>query len=206
MYTEELEKDLYRCLGLMSMNWRKQENTSDTNSSFIYKCDTLKQCLEEIRKNNADRNYALHRWYNYKTSIITEEIFCKYGAKHCEDLYNHDVDIYITEIPFDVKLTCYPIKLFDKKPYDLSKRSGKNNMIRWLYENQSQGNRKQLVNRLYVMCDGDSYWESVINKSNFNKIEDSISKYMDYIKTHKINEITIDNEHKILSDLICVKK
>lgn len=101
------------------------ENKDDSDTNFIYKCSTLSQCLEETEKRGLNRNYILHRWYNYKTSIETENIFCTYGATHCENIYDHDKDIYIDNIPFDVKLTCYPKKLFKEKPYNLTKRNGK---------------------------------------------------------------------------------
>lgn len=204
MPREDLEKDLYDCIGLMGINWTIQKNKDDFDTNFIYKCNTLSQCLEEIEKRGLNKNYVLHRWYNYKTSIETESIFCTYGATHCENLYDHDKDIYINNIPFDVKLTCYPKKLFKEKPYNLTKRSGKNDMINWLYTNQSQENRKQLLNRLYVICDGDSYQNSIINKSNFVMIESVIKVFMDYIKTNKINEIVV-NGKKVLSDIIYIK-
>lgn len=206
MSREDLELDLHRCLDLMGIDWKKQSNDNDSDTNFIYKCETLNQCLEEISKSGVNKNYALHRWYNYKTSIETEEIFCKYGAKHCENKYDHNVDIYISDIPFDVKLTCYPKKLFKQKPYDLTTRSGKNDMIRWLYVNQSQENRKQLINRLYVMCDGELYSDAFIMKCNFSKIESVVASYMKYIQSHKINEITVEENKKVLCDLLYVKE
>ena len=129
-----LEKDLKKTMEIISANWKMQNNTYDRATNFIYSMESLEECLKEIERRNVNKEYALHRWYNYMTSVHCEYIFCEYGAVHEEDKYNHDVDIYIDGIPFDVKLTVYPAKLWSR-PYDLSTREGKNEMIRWYYVN-----------------------------------------------------------------------
>lgn len=128
-------------MDIISSNWKMQNDFYDKSTNFIYRIDNLNDCLIEIEKTQADREYALHRWYNYITSIYCEYIFCNYGAVHEKDKYNHDVDIYIDNIPFDIKLTVYPAKL-SSRPYDLTTRSGKNEMIRFYYANQLKQSRK----------------------------------------------------------------
>ena len=147
----QLEKDLKKCLSLISADWKMQNNYMDRRSNFIYRCNTLEECLRQIQITGVDKEYALHRWYNYMTSIACEYLFCEFGAVHEEDVYNHDVDIYINGVPFDVKLTVYPAKL-SNRPYNLKTRQGKNQMIQWYYANQSQQARKQLLNRIYVVA------------------------------------------------------
>ena len=151
---QKLENDLKQALLLIDSNWSMQNNFYDKRTNFIYSCETLSECLSKIDSLGVDKNYALHRWYTYKTSVEVEYIFCDYGAVHETDKYNHDVDIFIENIPFDVKLTVYP-KALSSRPYDLNSRDGKNDMIRWFYEHQSQEGRKQILNRLYVVCDGE---------------------------------------------------
>ena len=202
----ELEKDLHRCLDLLSKNWNSQNNKEDELTNFIYQCDTLGECLFQILKQNVDIQYALHRWYNYKTSVACESIFCDYGAIHEVDVTNHDVDIYINDIPFDVKVTVYPSKLINRS-FDLRFRNGKNEMLRWLYKNQSQQNRKQLVNRLYVVCDGKTEHERLAMKSNFSCIKDKISKFMKYSIKYGINAVEIADGNKVYnlrSDIIYI--
>ena len=199
-----LEKDLKKTMEIISANWKMQNNTYDRATNFIYSMESLEECLKEIERRNVNKEYALHRWYNYMTSVHCEYIFCEYGAVHEEDKYNHDVDIYIDGIPFDVKITVYPAKLWSR-PYDLSTREGKNEMIRWYYANQSQQSRKQMLNRLYVVCDARTPYENMVMKSNFDLMRERISAFMKYVKEHGLNEITITDcgkDYRLKSDII----
>lgn len=201
-----LEEDLRECLSIINSDWNTQNNILDKQTNFIYQCNTLKECLDLIDKQNVDKEYALHRWFNYMTSIKCEDIFCEYGAVHDNNIYNHNVDIYIKGIPFDVKLTVYPAKLY-QHPYNLKTRKGKNQMINWYYLNQSQESRKQLINRIYVVCDGSSQKERLELKCNFSIIRDKIKKFIDYTTKNGFNTVYItDNnkEYKIYSDIIYI--
>lgn len=200
----KLENDLKEVMNIISEKWQVQNNFYDKNSNFIYRMRTLEECLNEIDRLKVDKNYALHRWYNFKTSCYCEEIFCEYGAVKERDIYNHDVDIYIDNVPFDVKLTVYPAKL-KNRPYDLTTRAGKNDMIAWYYDNQSQGNRKQLLNRLYVVCDAKTSYENMVMKSNFELMRVKIAQYMESVKADGLNEIVINEngeEYRLKSDII----
>lgn len=203
----KLENDLKKCLELISADWVMQNNLDDQKTNYIYKAETLERCLQLINENNGNKDYALHRWYNYMTSVYCEYLFCDYGAIHEKDIYNHDVDIYINEIPFDVKLTIYPAKLKDR-PFDLKKRSERNKMIEWYYLNQSQQSRKQLLNRIYVVCDGKDANECLRMKSDFSLLRTKIKNFMEYINCNGFNEVDIiDNNMKytLKSDIIHVK-
>ena len=201
---KQLEEDLKKTMEIISASWNMQNNSYDKASNFIYQMKSLNECLSEIERRNVNREYALHRWYKYMTSIQCEYIFCEYGAVHDTNKYNHDVDIYIDDIPFDVKLTVYPAKL-SSRPYDLTTREGKNDMIRWYYANQSQQNRKQMLNRLYVVCDASSPYENMVMKSNFDLMRRRISDFMQNVKSNGLNEIVITDcgrEYKLMSDII----
>ena len=200
----QLEKDLKETMDIISSNWKMQTNSLDKRTNFIYRINSLEECLLEIERTGVERDYALHRWYNYKTSVYCEYIFCDYGAVHEKDKLNHDVDIYIDGVPFDVKLTLYPAKL-SSRPYDLRTRSGKNDMIRWYYANQSQESRKQMLNRLYVVCDAPTPYENMVMKSNFDLMRQRISAYMEYVKSEGFNELIIKDggsSYKLKSDII----
>ena len=195
-----MEQDLKKALTMLSASWNMQTDRDDKATNFIYRMNTLDECLQEIRRRGVDQAYALHRWYNYMTSVRCEYIFCEYGAVHDRDIYNHDVDIYINRVPFDVKLTVYPSKL-SGRPYDLSTRAGKNDMIQWYYVNQSQQGRKQSLNRLYVVCDAGTPEKNLAMKSDFDKMRERIAAYMQGVKTQGLNEVKVENK-LLKSDVI----
>lgn len=202
-----IESDLKRCLNMISSDWKIQDNKNDMSTNFIYNAESLDECLDLIEKNKVNKDYALHRWYNYYTSVQCEYLFCDYGAVHEEDKKNHDVDIYINNIPFDVKLTVYP-KALSERPFNLRQRTGKNQMIQWFYTHQSQGKRKQLLNRLYVVCDGNNSEENLRMKSDFELLRKYIRSFMNYTSENGFNQIDIiDNQvtYHLYSDIIYVK-
>lgn len=186
----QLEKDLANCLKLINPNWKMQNNYFDNKTNFIYQCKSLKECLNKISQLKLDKEYTLHRWYNYMTSVACEYIFCDYGAVHDNNIYNHDIDIYINGIPYDVKLTVYPAKLANH-PFNLKTREGKNNMIKWYYENQSQQSRKQMLNRIYVVCDASSQSECLKMKSDFPLLRQKIQLFMINALSNGVNKIQI---------------
>lgn len=205
---KELERDLQKCLSIINPDWSMQNDGNDKETYFIYQAETLDECLKMIEAKGVDKDYALHRWYNYQTSVYCEYLFCDYGAVHDENIFSHDVDIYINGIPYDVKLTVYPNALRDnRRDYNLRSSRGKNKMIKWLYANQSQQGRKQLINRIYVMCDAETPYDRMRLKSNFTMLRRQIAAYMNYIKTHEPNETEIvdgKRTYKVMSELIYV--
>lgn len=56
-----IERDLKRCLGLISTDRQMQNNEFDNKIKFIYNVTSFDECLKLIEANNADKNYALHR-------------------------------------------------------------------------------------------------------------------------------------------------
>lgn len=202
------KQELHKALSLLSSKWSRQNNTSDKRSNFIYQVETVDECLSKAREMGIDQNYVLHRWYNYHTSIYCERLFVKYGAKKESDIYNHDIDIYINDIPYDVKLTVYPAKL-EKEGifYDLNTRDGKDKLIQWMYSNQSQQGRKHLKNRFFIVCNGKTTEEKLSKKSDFDTIEQKISNYFEFLKTNKPNKMIItDNakEYSVYSEIISI--
>jgi hypothetical protein len=199
-----IENDLQDTLALIDVNWKMQSDFNDKKTNFIYTSNSLVECLNKISLNQVDKQYTLHRWYNYMTSVYCENLFCEFGAKKEKDIYNHNTDIYISGISFDVKLTIYPSKL-SSKPFNLKTRFGKDNLIKWFYQNQSQQSRKQLVNRIYLVCDGKSPFESLKMKSNFSLLRQRIKSFMEYTQKNGFNALTILDEgrsYKLFSDII----
>ena len=42
----QLEQDLKKCLSLINADWKMQNNYMDKRSNFIYRCETLEECLK----------------------------------------------------------------------------------------------------------------------------------------------------------------
>lgn len=203
----QLEQDLRKCADMLD-SWCVQNDKDDKATRFVYKTETLAECLRQIQLRGVSTNYALHRWYNYHTSLYCEQLFCDYGAIHDENCFNHDVDIYINGIPFDVKLTRYPKALSGNTACDLTTREGKDFMIRWMYRNQSQGSRKQMVNRLYVICDGKDKDELLRMKSDFTLLRKVIEEFMKSADSSNLNRITIQDNgttHTLYSDAVIAR-
>lgn len=140
------------------------------------------------------------------TSIYTEYLFCEYDAIHDEDLTNHDIDIYIDGIPYDVKLTVYPVEL-NNHPYNLKTRQDKNAMISWYYKHQSQQTRKQMLNRIYIVCDAHSQRGKLKMKSDFDLIRTKVQTFMQHVEQNDMNKIEIPDEgkkYRLKSDIVYI--
>ena len=55
----ELEEDLHKTLTLISSKWKMQNNRKDQQTGFIYRTQSLEECLRQIEKTGVDKNYAL---------------------------------------------------------------------------------------------------------------------------------------------------
>lgn len=188
----ELQSDLKRALMMMEGTWTRQSDEQDRKTRFIYHMATLDDLLYEYRIAGADLNYALHRWYNFVTSKATEQAFCEAGAVPERNERHHDIDIWLDGIPYDVKLTVYPHSLSDH-PYDISRRSGKDEMMRWLYAEQSQQGRKELTNRLYVMVDETDPAKAYAGKANIDRIRKGAHLFVDWVRRHGHHKLEIED-------------
>lgn len=208
MNYDQLKLDLPRCFDMMTGSWCGFDLEQDKITKFVYYCHTLDECLAKIKKFNADENYALHKWYNFMTSEVVKDVFCRFGAVAEEDKYNKNAHFYINNVPFVVKLVSYPNSLIKDRPYDLKSRSGRNDMIKWFYSNRQSTDDKP-INCIFVMFDGKDKRESLGMKSDFALIENKVELFMNYVKTHDVNEITLDNENKEIklhSELLLIIK
>ena len=192
--------EIKKTIPFLSNKWTKQNDIDDNDTGFIYYCQKLKQVIDLSTTNNCDIDYAIHRWYNFQCSKYVENLFCKYGAIHYQDEKDHDIDILIEDIPFDVKLSVISSKYCGNK--NLSNRDNKDKYIKWLQENQSMEGRKHTKNKLYVICKPRNNEEDkLICKSKFEVIEPKIQSFMNYFKTN------IDNykNKELINELIFVE-
>lgn len=199
-----IKYDLRRALAMMDGTWAMQNDRQDYLTRFIYRVRGLDELLEECERTGADKNYVLHRWYNFVTSTTAERAFCEAGAIPERNKRNHDIDIWLDGIPYDVKLTVYPRKL-SNRPYDISKRSGKDQMMKWLYSHQSWQGRKELTNRLYVMVDETNPRKAYAEKADVDAMRRGARLFVDWVRTHGHHKLEIrdgGNSYRPYADLV----
>lgn len=176
-----------------NISWLIQNDKQDSDTSFIYHCQRLDQVIDLALSNDVNLGYAVHRWYNFQCSKSVEKIFCWYGAEPYEDEKDHDVDLTINGIPFDIKLSTVSIKY--EEDLDLTQREDKDKYIKWLIDNASQESRKHTKNKIFVICD------TLADKCNFERISDKILSFLDYF----IRNIEKYKQKEVICELIYVK-
>tara|TARA_R110001583_G_scaffold27778_1_gene99013 strand:+ start:43343 stop:43978 length:636 start_codon:yes stop_codon:yes gene_type:complete len=195
-----LEKELKKRLEFEYSWGRKQLDEFDKKTNFIYKIASFELILSEIEQNFKGnyqytelRNYTLNRWFNFWSAKGVEQIFCAHeNVKPHLNSYNKFIDFFIEDIPFDHKTTVFP-KAFKKSiPYAIAH---KNELIEWLYKNQSQQQRKHFKNRLFIVLvnykNENEHWKL---KSEINWLEIIISAYLRNFDRSKLHRFYFENE------------
>jgi len=115
---KRLKIQLKKCYPFIE-NWgRKQNNSWDKQTNFIYKVrhfQTLENEIKDRFKKESNfeelRIYALNRWYNFWSAQGIEYIFCSYpNVKPHVEPFHQFIDFWIDEIPFDHKTSVFPKK------------------------------------------------------------------------------------------------
>lgn len=178
-------KDIISVLPLLEMKWGVQNDFQDKNTGFIYWAKRPDQVISLAISNEVDVGYALHRWYNFQCSKWVESIFCDNGAVAYENEKDHDIDLTIDGVPFDIKVSIVSPSYQGNK--DLSTRANKDNYINWLKQNASQEGRKHTANKIFVICD------TMKEKCDFLRIDNKVTAFIEYfrnnIERYKGNEI-----------------
>lgn len=222
-----LVKDLEKVLSLFKP-WGRQNDSMDRETRFIYDCNTYSDLEARITAEGLDaanKNYAYHRWFNFKTSKEAEGIFLKNGCIKSGNPKSHKIDFFIPDykgqkISCDLKLTVFP-KRFDfsesviskDDPASLMTRMARNELARWYYGNQSPEGRYHVANRLFLV--GLPYWASGETppagefddqriKYDFQAIEDVVPKFLEYHKNRPLNRIDLGGVPKY-SDVIFIR-
>ncbi len=199
----KVERELKKRL-CMPYRWgRKQSNSWDSATNFIYKTYSFDTLLR--RTNNMEvalKDYTLNRWYNFWSAMAVEDIF----ASHSNVIANKNsfdklVDFTINGIPFDHKTSVFP------KGFGHSLQYAKENereLIQWLYDNQSQQGRKHLKNRLFIIIydENGQHWKM---KSEIILMKKYIDLYVDNFQQNQLLELNF-GEGVIYSDIIWIIK
>lgn len=160
--------------------WQVQNDEMDSKTNFIYECSNYLEVISLADHYWVSYEYALCRRYNFATSKQCEEIFCKYWAVPEADEKNHDIDFYIDDVPFDLKLTVLSSQYPWPKPIG---RLDKNKYIQRLRDNASTEGRSWNNNRLYIVVNSRE------EKSDFLRIDTAINRFMTYTKEKWFNEL-----------------
>ncbi len=112
------------------------------------------------------------------------------------------VDFTIDGVTFDHKTSVFP-KNF---PYPIKEAVKKTDeLIKWLYKNQSQQQRKHLKNRLFVVLyspDGE-HWKL---KAEISSLKERIEKYLEGFNPNYLLKFQLEKDHHTLADVIWVVK
>ncbi len=185
---------------------QKQNDTFDKQTNFIYHTFLFEELLKEIDKRFRSEkdfelyfNYTINRWYNFWSAQAVENIFCSLpSVKPALDSKDRLVDFTIDGVSFDHKTSIYP-KNFPCKIDEAIKKTDE--LIKWLYKNQSQQQRKHLKNRLFIVLyskDGE-HWKL---KSEIMWLKDRIEKYMQGFNPNYLLKFEFEKDKVTLSDVI----
>jgi hypothetical protein len=193
-----IEKEkIVEALSFMENRWTFQNDDKDKDTTFIYTVENVAELLECCDRKGINRNYALHRWYNFNCAKWHEHFFCQNQAVRKETNERHKtIDFYINDVPFDLKTSTFPKKA--NQALDLRKRKDKNDLIKWLYANQSKQNRYHLDNRLFIVCN------SLKGKSDFELIAQKTTFFLDFINKNTFNQVEIGKK-TVFSDVIFIE-
>lgn len=201
----------------LSENWPKQNNNQDNLTRFIYRINSyteLMQSEEMGRLTEENKQYALHRWYNNKTSKVCERIFVEYGAikANQNDDFRH-IDVYINDDPFDIKVSVFPQNwTVQNMNLDLKRLADRNRLIKWFYSNQSSEQRNCFNNRIFIVCKGNNTIENSRLKQSFEQMDVKIGAYMEYLRqiNYSFNEVSVRSsdgkERVVKADIITIRQ
>ena len=193
LHLKRLQTQLRKCYPHIEKWGRKQNNSWDNQTNFIYQVRHFGELENEIKNRFKEelnvedlRIYALNRWYNFWSAKGIETIFCSHPTvKPHTDPFHKFIDFWIDDIPFDHKTTVFPkrysqtIEFAKQNPMDL---------IKWLYENQSQQKRFHLQNRLFlILCEKEGNHQKL--KAEIDIIEPVIENYLHHFSFEKLKKL-----------------
>ncbi len=207
MNYEFIEKELKKRLEYQYSWGRRQTNSFDSQTNFIYKTYHFETLLKEIDlrfKSHSQyldfRNYTLNRWYNFWSAKAVENIFCEHKiVKPHKNFRDKFIDFYIENIPFDHKTTVFPRGFNKSVNFAIE---NKKELIKWLYTNQSQQQRKHLKNRIFLVLfnkqNPSEHWKL---KSEITWLKGVISSYLANFSSINLLDFSI-GDSIIKSDIV----
>lgn len=201
MDLERVERELKKRLPYPYRWGRKQSNSWDSDTNFIYRTYSFESLLRKTAPLNQElRDYALNRWYNFWSAMAVEDIFASHSNIIAnKNVYDKLVDFTIDHIPFDHKTSIFPKGFNQSYEYAINNEK---ELIQWLYENQSQQGRKHLKNRLFIVLydSNNQHWKM---KSEIMKLKKSIDLYVNNFSTKHLHTFDF-GEGKVYSDILWI--
>ncbi len=208
---EEIESQLKKRLEYPYIWMRKQNDSWDNATRFIYKYsywdDFVKAMERAWEKGSFDKSsfshYAMNRWFNFWSAQAAEQIFIDLpgvapNPKPLEDQY----DFRWLGERFDLKTSVFP-KGYDKE-YAFAKAHPEH-LIKWFYKNQSKQQRFHLKNRLFIVC-YDEQGEHYKLKSEITLLKQAIENYMKERTPADTFSLSLEEGKETLADIIWVEK
>lgn len=185
MDLSRLEIELKKRLDYPYFWGRRQQDDWDHRTNFIYTTydfSTLLSRLATLDKKLI--NYGLNRWYNFWSAMAAEHLF----SIHPEVLpnknkYDKFVDFSIDNIAFDHKTSVLPKGFNHSYTYALEH---KEELIQWLYNNQSQQGRKHLANRLFILLYDNKTGQHWQLKAEISLLKKAIDNYINDFSKNKL--------------------
>jgi hypothetical protein len=207
---KQIENELKKRLAYPYKWGRKQNDYFDKLTNFVYNILPFDEVIKEIenrfskdKEHQNIANYALNRWYNFWSAHAVEKIFCSLpNVQPAIDEKDRLVDFTIDGVTFDHKTSIFP-KNF---PYPIEEAIKKTNeLIKWLYDHQSQQQRKHLKNRLFIVLyssDGE-HWKL---KSEILWLKERIEKYMTGFNPDYLLKFQLEKNQDTLADVIWARR
>jgi len=201
MDLQRLEKELKKRLSYPYRWGRKQSNSWDNKTNFIYNTYSFESLLYKTKNFSQElKDYALNRWFNFWSAMAVEYIFASHSnVDPNKNKYDKLIDFKINNTPFDHKTSIFPKGFNNTYAYA---QENKRELIQWLYDNQSQQGRKHLKNRLFIMVfdKNNQHWKI---KAEIMKIKAEIDFY---VRNFDVNNLCTFNfgEGKVFSDIVWV--
>lgn len=208
---ENIEKELKKRCQFPYKWFRKQNDLWDSYTNFIYKTPNWESLIRKISivadTQGFDKQqifqYAANRWYNFWSAQAVEQIFAEIdGVEPVAETKDSEKDFYLFGIPFDHKTSVFP-KQFNKT-FEYT-QNHKNELIEWLYKNQSTQKRHHFKNRLFIVVfeRNGEHWKL---KAEISLLKKSIQKYAASFRREQLHSFTFAGEQQTLSDIIWVSK
>lgn len=193
---------------------RYQNNFYNGMTRFIYNLfsfDNLINHIENEFKNTKNPmikyddifNYAINRWFNFWSAEALVEIICQHpNVKPEIDEKNRLTVFYIDNISFDHKTSIFP----NGYPGDVNTaKDNPGDLITWLYENQSQEQRKHLKNRLFVILysPDQEHWRL---KAEISWLKSIVDEYINNFDKENLYKFSLEPDSVTLSDVIWAVK
>jgi len=190
---------------------RKQNDLWDGYTNFIYNLPEWEAVLEAmqatIKAYGLDKkelfNYAANRWFNFWSAMAVEKIFTEIeGVTPSINHKDRLVDFNLRGIDFDHKTSVFP-KNFKQTLFYA--QNHEEELLYWLYKNQSQQQRKHLENRLFLMVhakDGQ-HWKL---KAEIGWLKQIIQKYVSNFDAANLSRLQLEDKTSLAGIVWAEKK